>query len=98
MDEDRGDSECSFENKENDVKHVMLMPVVINDIDQYDNNVILIDDMDGDDDDHVKNDDDDDKCDKQMEGVAPLEEQSKAANWFGQASIYRDEIHNDDIP
>ena len=33
----------------------------------------------------------------EVEGVAPLEEQSKAANWFGQTSIYRDENHIDDI-
>ena len=82
---------------------MMLMTVVINDIDRYDN-IFLIDDMDGDGDDddggdkdHGKNhDDDDEKCDKQMEGVAPLEEQSKAANWFGQTSIYSDENHIDD--
>ena len=33
----------------------------------------------------------------EVEGVAPLEEQSKAANWFGQTSICRDENHIDDI-
>ena len=50
---------------------MMLMTVVINDIDRYDN-IFLIDDMDGDGDDddggdkdHGKNhDDDDEKCDK----------------------------------
>ena len=38
--------------------------------------------------------DGDEEWEEWVDGVAPLGEQSKAANWFGQTSIYSDENCN----